>query len=125
MSNGWDNPDFAGGEFYTFTDVGDSVTGVMVGAPRTGTDFNGNPCPEITLRNPAGIDTKVTLAQAQLKAKALKAKPVEGDTVTLTFTGEEKAAKGMKKLFDVTVIKGDGSVPQAAATPSDGNEEPF
>lgn len=93
----WD--DMAGGSFVKFVTPGDEAYGTIT-AVRPGTDFNGNPCPYLDLATEDGERT-VSCGQANLKAQIVALKPRVGDTIRITFTHEEKAEKGMRKMFTV------------------------
>ena len=82
---------------------GDTVTG-MITAVSVGQDFNGNPCPVINLTTPDGEERILSCGQANLKSQIVTEKPAPGSTITVTYTHDEKAAKGMKKMFAVEVI---------------------
>ena len=96
-----------------FAAIGDSVSGTITGL-RAGEDFNGNPCPVIDLTTAEGEQT-VTCGQANLKAqiKALgSAGEIEiGKAISITYARDEKAEKGMRKMFEIKV--------------TDGNKPPF
>jgi hypothetical protein len=85
-----------GGSYVKWEDVGQMVEGNVVAFTLDGgRDFNGQPCPEITLSTADGIQ-KVTCGQANLKSKAQKnaAKFVAGAFCRVTFSGTYPSDKG-------------------------------
>lgn len=95
----WD--EFGASEFVKFADKGDTVTGTITNI-RVGNDFNGNPCPVLDLDTGNGSRT-VTAGQANLKSQIVQLRPSVGDTITITYDRDEKAEKGMKKVFAIKV----------------------
>lgn len=94
---------FGSGQFVKFATIGDSITGTITGL-RVGQDFNGAPCPVIDVDTANGPQT-ISCGQAALKATVrdlgAKGEVRIGRTITVTYTGDIKAEKGMKKVFDV------------------------
>lgn len=81
---------------------GDTVTG-RITVKDVGLDLNGNKVPQLIVDTADGQVT-VTASQAQLKAKLLELKPGVGDTITITYDGNEKREGGKTlKRFTVTV----------------------
>jgi len=109
----WD--DMASSAFVKFVEVGDEVYGTIT-AVRPGTDFNGNPCPYLDLVTEDGERT-VSCGQANLKAQIVALKPRAGDTIRITFTHEEKAEKGMRKMFTVEHSSPLGTVETSSEEP--------
>lgn len=103
-----------GGDYLKWETVGQSVIGTIT-AKRAGTDFNGHPCPQMDINTDDGETVTLNAGQAQLKALILDANPQVGDRIAITFSGEEKVEKGMKKVFDVAVKAGDGTTPAPSA----------
>jgi len=93
----WD--EFGASEFVKFSAVGDTVTGKITNI-RIGEDFNGNPCPVLDLETGTGSRT-VTAGQANLKSQIVQLRPNVGDGITITYDRDEKAEKGMKKVFAI------------------------
>jgi hypothetical protein len=102
---------FGSGQFVKFATVGDSVTGVITGL-RVGQDFNGAPCPVIDVDTAGGPQT-ISCGQAALKATVrdlgAKGEVRVGRTIAVTYTGDTKAEKGMKKVFSVVLSDAPGS----------------
>lgn len=98
----WDDIPRGGGTYMRWDRVGDKVVGTIT-ARRVGADFNGNPCPEIDVTTDDGEEITVGGGQANLKAQMLDLKPRVDDRISIEFSGEEKAEKGMKKIFTVKV----------------------
>lgn len=94
------------GDWITFSEVGDSVVGVVV-AVRTGQDFNGRPCPELVL-DVDGSEKTLTAGQVMLRAALAAEQPQAGDRVAIVYSGvgEARPGKAPAKLFDVTVQRG-------------------
>lgn len=119
----WDDiPNTGGGTYFKFRDKGDSIKGTVT-AIRKGTDFDGNPAPEMDVQCPDGETFTVTCDKAQLKRQILDLRPNVGDTVAIVYTDDERTAQGgSMKCFDVAVKPGDGPLadptPAAAAKPA-------
>jgi len=107
----WDSFDTSG--FVKFATVGDKAVGTITGL-RTGEDFNGNPCPVIDIDTADGPRT-ISCGQAALKATirelGQKGEVKVGRTISVTYTGDVKATKGMKKVFDISLSDGDDKPP--------------
>lgn len=104
----WSNLPRGGGDYFKFNDVGDSVAGTMT-AKRAGTDFNGNPCPELDIETGDGETVTLSAAQAQLKRLLMDANPQVGDRLSIVYTHDEKTTKGSNmKCFDVAIKAGAG-----------------
>jgi hypothetical protein len=105
----WDQFDSSG--FVKFAKIGDKAEGTIT-AVRVGEDFNGNPCPVIDITTPDGDDVSISCGQAALKATVRElgaAGEVKvGRHISVAFTGEVKATKGMKKVFEVK-LSGDAA----------------
>jgi len=113
-SSVWDDPEFrVGGEFVKFDDVGDTVTGVILDIRKNRFD-DGKVVPQILL-NCDGEERTLTAGQVRLKAELGEQRPEIGDTITVTFTENEKRAGGKTlKHFDVSVVRA-GTTPAKAA----------
>ena len=110
----WD--DLPSGSYWTWNEVGQVLTGQVV-AKAIGTDFNGGSCPQLTIRLASGDNVILNCGQAQLKAKVMEIRPQLWDAIKIAYIGEEKADKGMKKLFEVKTKPG--------IAPPEEEEEPF
>lgn len=106
------------GAFVKFETVGDSIAGTVTDV-RPGTDFNGNPCPELELTTPDGEVRILSCGQANLKHQMLEIRPNVGDTLVVTYSHQEKAALGMRKMFKIEHASPLG------ATPVKDEEAPF
>ena len=108
----WADPDFAiGGDYITFANVGDTVTGKVIAVRKHIWD-DGSVSPQILL-DVDGQEKTVTAGQVRLKAALAEKRPQPGQHVTITLTEIEKRAGGKTlKHFDVQV-----GVP-VAATPA-------
>jgi hypothetical protein len=112
----WDDPSIgASGDFVRFETVGDRVAGTVM-AMKKHTFEDGSVAAQIYLRTDDGDDRTLTVGQVQLKAKLAAERPEVGDHLTVTYTQQEKRGGGKTlKHFDVTVKRGDGTVPEAAS----------
>lgn len=126
MSNqdGWEDVVVPQGTFIGWGEVGQCITGYVVGYDEQGgTDFNKNPCPQLVIELTqectnyrdllAKVPTKETIEAgefvtlecglASLK-KAVRAAVLEvGNLVRITHDGTYKADKGTGKSFKVQV----------------------
>lgn len=118
----WDT--FVTGDWMRFETPGDTVTGELI-ARQTGTDYNGDPCPQIVLATRTGAVT-ITAGQAHLKRllAAARHELVEGATVTVTFDrlGDAEKGKNPPKLFKVSVTAPD---PAKQPAPAGWEEDTF
>ena len=104
-----------GGDYWKWETIGQTLVGTIT-TKRAGTDFNGNPCPEMDIATDDGDTVTLSAEQAMLKRLVLDANPQIGDRIAISFTGEEKTAKGgTMKVFEVAVKAGDGTAPEAPA----------
>lgn len=99
----WDSPAAqVGGDFTTFTQPGDTISGKIVEV-RLGTDFAGNPAPELVIDTAEG-EKIVTAGQVRLKVALAEARPAVGDAITITMTQLENRPGGRTlKHFQVEV----------------------
>jgi hypothetical protein len=99
----WADPDFAiGGDYITFTNIGDTVTGKVIAVRKHIWD-DGSVSPQILL-DVDGQEKTVTAGQVRLKAALAEKRPQPGQHVTITLTDIEKRAGGKTlKHFDVQV----------------------
>jgi hypothetical protein len=109
----WADPDFAiGGDYITFANIGDTVTGKVIAVRKHIWD-DGSVSPQILL-DVDGQEKTVTAGQVRLKAALAEKRPQPGQHVTITLTDIEKRAGGKTlKHFDVQV-----GVPVAVAAPA-------
>jgi hypothetical protein len=93
--------DVPSGDYMKFDTVGARIAGTVVRIG-LGTDFNGNPCPQIVLDTDDGEKT-VNCGQANLKAQVmlLDPRPKPGDKMRITYSSTTKAAKGDLKVFTI------------------------
>lgn len=108
-SDPWDS--LPSGDYFKFEEPGDAVVGDVIGIG-IGEDFNGNPAPQVVVRQDDGQDVTVTAGQAQLKAKLMAARPKVGDRIKMEYTQKEQRAGGKTlKHFDVVVKEGGAKAP--------------
>lgn len=100
--------------FY-FENPGDTLVGFLVDYWSEGPLKDA--VPRIRVQTKDGRQFDVIAHQERLKAELVKAAPVKGDALRITYTGEaEKAAPGMSKAKLFTVeVKRPGSQPEAGA----------
>lgn len=111
----WDDPDLAaGGEFYTFENIGDTASGVIK-VVRTHTFDDGKKVPQILMVDDDGSERTLTAGQVRLKAELVEQRPEAGDHLKVTLVNIEKRAGGKTlKIFNVQVTRGmGGAAPQA------------
>ena len=103
MSEVIDWSQFGSGAFVKFDQIGTKVEGTIT-ALRSGEDFNGRACPVLDI-DEGGESRSVTCGQANLKAQITQLgreqKLRVGQRISITYARDEKADKGMKKVFDV------------------------
>jgi hypothetical protein len=121
-SDPWDG--LPSGNFVKWEEVGEEIVGDVIGKG-VGEDFNGHDCPQLVIRNDDAEEVTLTAGQAQLKAKLLEANPNVGDRIKVKYTGTEKADKGDKKLFEVTVKRGGAKAPVAQEEVSSAADDDF
>ncbi|MFT3971722.1 MAG: hypothetical protein QM695_15960 [Micropruina sp.] len=117
--------------------VGQHVTGrVLDYDPTGGTDFAGNPCPQLSVElieasasfNKSGERTDfaagelvvLNAGQVSLKRALRAADPSTGDLIKITLSNLAKTANGTVKEMSVRIARGAGSAPTAkpAAAPA-------
>jgi hypothetical protein len=93
--------DVPSGDYWKADTIGAQIGGTIVRVG-LGTDFNGNPCPQLVIDTADGEKT-VNAGQANLKAQvmALDPRPKAGDKIRITFSSTQKAAKGDLKVFTI------------------------
>lgn len=120
MSEDFNWNDFAGGgDFIKFETEGDTIVGEIVSVTK-GTDFNGAPCPKLTIRTDDGDDKIVNAGQVVLQNRLAEVTPRVGERIGIVYEGPGKAQPGKTapKLFTITVRGLDGVVRQAPAASS-------
>lgn len=124
------------GSFFSWGSfAGQKITGkVLSYSPTAGSDFNDEPCPQITLElvEPAKSISKDNIAtdfakgelvtlntgQAGLRRAIIAADLSAGDILQIELTGTVKVAKGTAKEFAVRVARGAGSSTTSNAAPA-------
>jgi hypothetical protein len=120
MTDIWDDPELkVTDEYVKFENVGDTVTGTVLGISVHRWD-DGSTCPQLLL-DVDGDEINLTAGQTRLKRALAEQRPQVGDTITATFTEEEKRPGGKTlKHFELTVQRGDGK-----ATKAEPKEDPL
>ena len=110
----WADPDLAvGGDYFSFVNVGDSITGKVLAIQKQVWD-DGKISPKLILQLADGSEKTVTAGQVRLKAMLADARPQVGQTVRITMTEIEKRSGGKTlKHFSVEV-----GGPAAVAAPT-------
>jgi hypothetical protein len=125
----YDDPDMAsgGGAFVKFAAIGDKVSGTVT-AVRKGTDFAGNPCPQLDLATDDGEAQTLTAGQANLKNQVMAQRVDVGDHFTAVYSSDQTLTGGRTmKVFTVTVKKAaaTGAASKTAAPVEDDDAPPF
>jgi len=111
----------------TFKEVGDHVVGDIL-AIRSGSDFNGDPCPELIIRSDDGEERTLTAGQVMLKSELAAQAPQVGDRIRIVYSGvgDAKPGKAPAKMFDVAVKAKDPNAtpPPAMAAQETSNVSP-
>ena len=90
------------GDYVTWKTPGDQLIGT-VKQIREGTDFDGNPCPELVLEvNDDGDEQTWTVGQVMLKRLLAEQRPQVGQKIRVTYTGDD----GQMKVFTLDVKEG-------------------
>lgn len=129
MSDKFDWSPFKGGtgEFVKFEQVGDMVTGSIVGIRAHTFDADKGPVPLIDIE-PRGGGDPVTLSvdKVDLRFKLAEIDPQIGDDLRVKFTGTQKVANGTKKVFEVQHRRAEPLPARAEEPPEDDfSSEPF
>lgn len=121
----WDLPEMqTGGDYVSFGNVGDTVTGVVLDVRPHRFD-DGKIVAKILL-DCEGEERILTGGAIRLKAALKEARPEKGDTLTVTFTGEEKLQGGKTmRHWDVKVARGGTSTPTPTPTPTAAADDPL
>ena len=90
----------SGGTFIKFDTKGVTVTGTIT-AMRVGTNYNQDGSVIILDLDTADGLRSVSCGQANLRAQITALRPSVGDDITITYTKDEKAALGTKKIFTI------------------------
>lgn len=128
---------------------GQHVTGKVIDyQPEGGSDYNGDPCPHITIEltedaasinkegqrtdYPAGEIVQLNVGQVSLKRKLRAGEPGSGDIIKITLDNLAKTDRGTVKEFDVKIARGaansNGTKARKAAAKTaveDDDEPPF
>ena len=106
----FDYDDYTGTSNYVkFENVGDQVVGTIKAEPRAGTDYLGNPCPELILEvGEDGDEVTLTVGWAMLKRLLAEHEPQMGQRIRVTYTGDERTERGgTMKVFTLDVKDGE------------------
>ncbi len=103
----FDYDDYTGtSDYVTWDNPGDQATGTIKNISE-GSDYNGNPCPELVLEDADGDEMTLTAGQAMLKRLLAEQRPTVGDRIRVTYTGDEKTDRGgTMKVFTLEVKAG-------------------
>lgn len=118
---------------------GQHVTGKVIDYNVAGgTDFNGNPCPQVAIElteqaasfnkdgdrtdHPAGEMVQLNAGQVSLKRALRAADPAPGDLVKIELSNLVKTANGTVKEFSLKIARGAGVSSKAAV---DDDAPPF
>lgn len=130
--------------------TGQHVTGKVIDyLPEGGTDYNGDPCPHITIElietaasitkdgertdHPAGNIIQLNAGQVSLKRKLRAADPTTGDILKITLDSLVKTDRGTVKDFTLQIARGAGATngnsngrkrTTKPATPAPDDDEP-
>lgn len=128
MTN-WEDIEVPQGTFIGWGKIGQTVTGkVLSFSSEGGTDFNGNPCPQLVVELAeqadnykdkgathetiaAGELVTITAGLANLKRSLNAASLNPGDLVKITFDDTYKTPSGEGKSFKVQVARGAAVAP--------------
>lgn len=121
---------------------GQHVTGKVIDYNVAGgTDFNGNPCPQVAIElteqaasfnkdgdrtdHPAGEMVQLNAGQVSLKRALRAADPAPGDLVKIELSNLVKTANGTVKEFSLKIARGAGVSSKPLATAVADDEPPF
>jgi len=137
MTEQWEEIEVPKGSYMSWGDrPGQELTGRVVEyTPTGGTDFNDDPCPQVTVEltrdtysvnkvgerfdHPAGELLTINAGLANLKKAIRRADPEPGDLLNVAFADTDRADKGTVKVFKVRIARGAGKVAQQASRQSD------
>lgn len=138
----WEDVDVPRGAYISWGEhVGQHVTGkVLEFSPAGGTDFNNNPCPQLSVELiepaasinkqgqrtdfPAGELVVLNCGLVSLKRAVKAADPNPGDLVKITLSELVKVPNGTVKQFDIKIARGAG-VSAAPANAQPQAQAPF
>lgn len=127
----WEEIDVPRGAYIGWGEhVGQHITGrVLDYDPTGGTDFAGNPCPQLSVEliepaasfnkvgertdYPAGDLVVLNAGQVSLKRALRAADPSAGDLIKITLSNLVKTANGTVKEMAVRIARGAGGAPTA------------
>ena len=114
---------FRDGERFKFTKPGDKIEGEIVRISTTTFGGTADPTPQLDIRTSNGAVLQVTASQTVLCNRLAEEGPDEGDTISITYTGDGDAKPGRSapKLFDVVVKRSGEATQQPLAV----DEQPF
>lgn len=136
MTQQWEEVEVPRGAFISWGDaIGQHVTGkVLTYADSSGTDFNGNPCPQLQIelvelavsinkaghqsQFPAGELVVLNCGQVSLQRAVRAAALNAGDLVKIELANLVKAEKGTVKEFTIKVARGAGQSAKPAPAPA-------
>lgn len=125
---GFDWSRYQDGQRFKFVNPGDKVEGEIVRITATTFGGTGDPTPVLSIKKSDGTTVEVTASQTVLQRRLADFGPDEGDTISITYTGEDtenqKPGRSAAKLFDVVVKKGKAEA-TVAAGPAEDEKEPF
>jgi hypothetical protein len=142
MTN-WEEIDVPRGAFISWgSTIGQHVTGKVLGYDETGgTDFAGNPCPQLQVELseaaasinkegqrtdfPAGELVVLNCGQVSLKRAVRAAALNQGDLVKITLSNLVKTANGTVKEFAIKVARGAGGAVSAPAQVQETSQADF
>ena len=109
-NNVWDAFEAPGGDYpdrrFKFDNVGDNIVGTITNIRKA--TFETGTVPELWLDTADG-ETSVLCGQANLMAQLIDLRPGVGDRIAIVFTGTRKAKLGTAKIFDVRLVRADGT----------------
>lgn len=132
----WEDVNVPRGAYISWgTTIGQHVTGkVLDFSPAGGTDFNDNPCPQVSVELieaaasftkdgtrtdfPAGELVVINGGPVSLKRGLLAASPNRGDLIKILLSGTFKAEKGTGKEFEIKIARGVGQQQKPAQQPT-------
>lgn len=101
----WDDPEFIkpDNDYVKWSDPGQTESGRINDITMREFD-DGKKAPQITFVNAEGATRIMTASQVDLKARLAALRPIEGDSITVKYLGEQRLAGGRAmKTFEVEV----------------------
>jgi hypothetical protein len=116
----WETVDVPRGAFISWGEtVGQHVTGKILDyEPTGGTNFAGEPCPQLSIEL-----VVLNAGQVSLKRAVKAADPKSGDLIKITLSNLVKTPNGTVKEFDIKIARGAGGA--AAAVTKTMNDPKF